>query len=214
MQAVIAKMLLQIGAVIIRPQEPFTWTSGIQSPMYCDNRLTISYPQVRKLIASEFADLIQQKFGAVDVIAGTSTAGIPHAAFVSDLLQVPMAYVRDKAKGHGKQGRIEGRIRSTDRVVVIEDTFSTGGSSLAAAQAIVEDAGASVLGVAAIYSYEFPLCEERFRAAGLPFYSLTGYSDLMRTAVELGLVTNQQANLLSEWKNAPDQFDWAKLNGN
>ncbi|MDB5083898.1 MAG: orotate phosphoribosyltransferase [Bacilli bacterium] len=208
MEQTIAKMLLQIGAVIIRPLEPFTWTSGLKSPMYCDNRLTISYPQVRRAIARGFVELIEREFGAVDVVAGTSTAGIPHAAYVSELLNVPMAYIRDKPKGHGKLNRIEGRIHSSHRVVVIEDAFSTGGSSIAAAKAVVEDTGAQVAGVAAIYSYQFPRCEQNFRDAGFNAYSLTGYAALMKAAVEMGIIQEADANFLAKWRENPEGFQW------
>lgn len=211
METVLAKMLLQIGAVVIRPQEPFVWTSGMKSPIYCDNRLTISYPQVRQTIAKGFAELIQREFGVIDVVAGTATAGIPHAAYVSELLQVPMAYIRSSAKGHGKQNRIEGRIQKTNRVVIIEDLLSTGGSAIAAAQAVQEDAGAEVVGVAAIFSYEFRACKQRFEGLNLPVHTLTNYSALMNMAVQLGQMDDQTKNFLASWKEAPEKFDWSGI---
>ena len=151
----IAKDLLTIEAVFLRPNEPFTWASGIKSPIYCDNRMTMSYPAVRKAIASGLAAQIKEHFPDVEVIAGTATAGIPHAAWVADILDLPMVYIRSKAKDHGKGNQIEGRITEGQKMVVIEDLISTGGSVLEACEAAARE-GANVLGVAAIFTYELP----------------------------------------------------------
>ena len=149
----IAESLLEIKAVSLRPNDPFTWTSGIQSPIYCDNRLTLSYPEIRRKIAAGLAEIITEKFPGTDLIAGTATAGIPHAAWVSELLNLPMCYVRSKAKGHGKGNQIEGNAASGQKVVVVEDLISTGGSVITAVEALRE-AGCNVLGVVSIFTYE------------------------------------------------------------
>ncbi|BCJ86035.1 orotate phosphoribosyltransferase [Effusibacillus dendaii] len=201
----IAHMLLQIGAVTLRPQQPFTWTSGIKSPIYCDNRLTMAFPQVRDLIAAEFSNRINCEWGLVDVIAGTATAGIPHAAFVAQKMCLPMAYIRSSAKGHGKENMIEGLIRPGQRVVVIEDLISTGGSSVKAAQA-VRDAGAEVVGVAAIFTYGFEKATQTFADAGIPLRTLTSYDTLLEIAVEKGYIRQEELNLLAAWRTNPENW--------
>jgi orotate phosphoribosyltransferase len=206
-QYTIAKMLLQIGAVTLRPKEPFTWTSGIKSPIYCDNRLTISYPYIRDTIANGFQKIITEQFGAVDVLAGTATAGIPHAAFVAQKMMLPMAYVREKAKGHGKENRIEGIISEGARVVVFEDTISTGGSSLKAVEA-VREAGADVAGVVAIYHYEFDRAIRSFAEMRVPCFTLTNYSTLIDVAREEGFINEEELAVLREWKENPEGYAW------
>lgn len=201
----VASYLLEIGAVALRPQEPFTWTSGIKSPIYCDNRLTMAYPQVRGYIAESFAELIRTEYPEVEVIAGTATAGIPHAAWVSDKLNLPMAYIRDKAKGHGKQNQIEGRIAPGQKVVVIEDLISTGGSSIKAAQA-VQEAGGVVLAVLAIFSYELDRAVEGFAAAEIPLQTLSNYSALIQVALEKGTIAESDVALLQAWRSDPASF--------
>lgn len=201
----IAGQLLEIGAVHLRPDEPFTWTSGIKSPIYCDNRITMSYPAVRNLIAEGFAALIRERYPAAEVIAGTATAGIPHAAWVAHLLNLPMIYVRDKAKSHGRQNQIEGSLKSGQKVVVIEDLISTGGSSLKAAQAVAAEGGV-VLGVAAIFSYQFPEAEALFGQALIPFATLSSYTALLEVARERGIIDAEKEKLLSEWRKAPQLF--------
>ncbi|MFC4768436.1 orotate phosphoribosyltransferase [Effusibacillus consociatus] len=203
----IAHMLLQINAVALRPQQPFTWTSGMKSPIYCDNRLTMAYPQVRDLIAESFADLINREWGQVDVVAGTATAGIPHAAFVSQKLSLPMAYIRSSAKGHGKENMIEGIIRPGQRVAVIEDLISTGGSSVKAAKA-VQDAGAIVVGVAAIFTYGFEKAVRTFEETEIPLRTLTSYDNLLEVAVAKGYITEQEVSLLASWRKDPE--NWQK----
>lgn len=201
----IAGRLLDIGAVALRPHQPFTWTSGIKSPIYCDNRLTMSYPDIRDLIAESFAAIIQESYPDTEVIAGTATAGIPHAAFVAQKLGLPMAYIRDKAKGHGKENQIEGLIRTGQKVVVIEDLISTGGSSIKAAQA-VREAGADTLGVLAIFSYQLDKAVQAFAGAGIPLRTLSNYGTLIDVAVERGEIQSEDLALLKSWREDPGSF--------
>ncbi|MBP1999252.1 orotate phosphoribosyltransferase [Paenibacillus shirakamiensis] len=201
----IAKELLQIGSVALRPHQPFTWTSGLKSPIYCDNRLTISHPKVRDLIATSFAEIIRTQYPDADVIAGTSTAGIPHAAFVAQKLNLPMAYIRDKAKGHGKENMIEGIIAPGQKVVVIEDLISTGGSSLKAALA-VKEAGAEPLVVLAIFSYQLDKANQAFSDARIHLQTLSNYSALLKVAVEEGIISGEDLNLLQSWRQDPASF--------
>ncbi|MEK3885220.1 orotate phosphoribosyltransferase [Paenibacillus sp. PL2-23] len=201
----IAKNLLEIGAVALRPNEPFTWTSGLKSPIYCDNRLTMSYPDIRNLVAEGFATIIRERYADVEVIAGTSTAGIPHAAWVAGKLNLPMAYIRDKAKGHGKQNQIEGRITPGQKVIVIEDLISTGGSSLKAAQA-VREAGAEVSAVLAIFTYQFQSATKSFQDEGFQLETLSNYSALIDTAVQLGKVEQSDVAALQAWRENPQAF--------
>ncbi|MEK3879219.1 orotate phosphoribosyltransferase [Paenibacillus sp. FSL H8-0122] len=201
----VASHLLEIGAVALRPQEPFTWTSGIKSPIYCDNRLTMAFPAVRNYIAEAFAELIRTSYPDAEVIAGTATAGIPHAAWVADKLGLPMAYIRDKAKGHGKQNQIEGLITPGQKVVVIEDLISTGGSSIKAAQA-VQEAGGLPLAVLAIFSYELDRAVDAFAAAELPLQSLSNYSTLINVALAQGKIAQSDVALLQSWRQDPAAF--------
>ncbi|AHV98350.1 orotate phosphoribosyltransferase [Paenibacillus sabinae] len=201
----IASYLLKIEAVALRPQEPFTWTSGIKSPIYCDNRLTLSYPEIRSYIADAFAELIATEYPGTEVIAGTATAGIPHAAWVADKLNLPMAYIRDKAKGHGKQNQIEGIISPGQKVIVIEDLISTGGSSLKAAQA-VQEAGGEPLAVLAIFSYELDRATNAFSEAGIPLQSLSNYSTLIDVALGQGKIAAEDVELLQSWRRDPSSF--------
>lgn len=201
----VAKYLLEIGAVALRPQDPFTWTSGIKSPIYCDNRLTLSFPVVRGYIAGGFAELIKTSYPEAEVIAGTATAGIPHAAWVADKLNLPMAYIRDKAKGHGKQNQIEGIISPGQKVIVIEDLISTGGSSIKAAQA-VQEAGGEVLAVLAIFNYELDRASEAFAAANVPLQSLSNYTALIDVALAQGTIAETDVELLQSWRKDPASF--------
>ncbi|KAF6568403.1 orotate phosphoribosyltransferase [Paenibacillus sp. EKM202P] len=201
----IASHLLRIQAVALRPQQPFTWTSGIKSPIYCDNRLTMSYPEVRELIADSFAAIIREQYPETEVIAGTATAGIPHAAWVAQKLNLPMAYVRDKAKGHGKENQIEGRISAGQKVMVIEDLISTGGSSIKAAQA-VEQAGAQPLAVLAIFSYQLDKATQAFEEAGVKLQTLSNYTALMEVALREGTIQEEEMELLRSWRQDPASF--------
>lgn len=202
----IAQALLEIGAVSLEPNQPFTWTSGMKSPIYCDNRLTMSFPNVRKQIAKGLAELIQENYPEVEVIAGTATAGIPHAAWVAEELNLPMVYVRSSAKKHGKGKQIEGKIESGNKVVVIEDLISTGGSVIEAVGAL-EQEEAEVLGVAAIFTYELPKGEENFSIHNVITHTLTNYSHLIDTALKLGKIQEKDVATLNQWKKDPENWN-------
>lgn len=203
----IAKDLLEIEAVFLNPSDPFTWASGIKSPIYCDNRITMSYPKVRKEIAKGLARKIKEAFPEVQVIAGTATAGIPHAAWVAEILDLPMVYIRSKAKDHGKGNQIEGRIVEGKKMVVIEDLISTGGSVLEAAEAAKRE-GAAILGVAAIFTYELPKGKANFEKAEIPLMTLTNYSVLIEAALEDRYIDEQELTLLKEWKKDPENWQF------
>lgn len=201
----IAQHLLDIGALIIRDKDNlFTWASGIRSPIYCDNRLTMSFPVVRDAIAEAFAEKVKD-LGDVDAIVGTATAGIAHAAYLSQKLDLPMAYVRSGAKDHGKGEQIEGIVIKGDRVVLVEDLISTGGSSLKAAKAL-QVAGAEVVCVLSIFTYGFSEATEAFEREGIPVWSLTDYAEVLMLAQERGLVSDEDALLLSQWSQNPRMF--------
>ncbi|MGG5253010.1 orotate phosphoribosyltransferase [Neobacillus sp. SM06] len=207
MKKTIAEKLLEINAVALRPNEPFTWTSGLRSPIYCDNRLTLSYPAVRRLIAAGLKDLIVEHFPQVEVVAGTATAGIPHAAWVSDLLDLPMVYVRSKAKGHGKGNQIEGKIDSGQKVVVVEDLISTGGSVITAVEALRE-AGCEVLGAVSIFTYGLAKGNELLNQAGIRTASLTDFPALVEKAIAMGYITEEDRSSLQDWSTDPGS--WSK----
>ena len=207
MKKEIATHLLEIGAVSLQPQEPFTWSSGLKSPIYCDNRLTLAYPNVRSKIADGLTALIREHFSDVEAIAGTATAGIPHAAWASERLALPMCYVRNQAKGHGKGKQIEGKAEKGQKIVVVEDLISTGGSSLNAVRALKE-AGCNVLGVVAIFTYGLEKGKQAFAENNVDVYTLTDYDTLIETAVELGVVTEQDIATLREWRRNPEK--WGK----
>ncbi|MBM7711799.1 orotate phosphoribosyltransferase [Enterococcus xiangfangensis] len=199
----IAKELLSIEAVSLSPDEPFTWASGLKSPIYCDNRVTMSYPEVRRAIAQGLAAKIKETFPDVEVIAGTATAGIPHAAWVAEILDLPMVYIRSKAKDHGRGNQIEGRITEGQKMVVIEDLISTGGSVLEAAAAAKKE-GATVLGVAAIFTYELAKGKENFAAVKMPLITLTNYSTLIESALQENYINHDQLALLKKWRKDPE----------
>lgn len=201
----IAKDLLDIKAVFLSPNQPFTWASGIKSPIYCDNRITMSYPAIRKEIAQGLAYKIKENYPEVEVIAGTATAGIQHAAWVAELLNLPMVYIRSKPKDHGKGNQIEGRITKNEKMVIIEDLISTGGSVLEAAEAAKRE-GADVLGIAAIFTYELPRGKENFEYQQLPLITLTNYSTLIDVAYTSSAITSEDVILLKEWKKAPEKW--------
>lgn len=203
----VAEQLLEIKAVFLKPNDPFTWASGIKSPIYCDNRLTLGFPKVRQFIAQSLAEKIKQTFGEVDVVAGTATAGIPHAAWVSDLLDLPMVYVRSKAKEHGKGNQIEGPIAKGQKAVVIEDLISTGGSSLKAVEAL-EEAGAEVVGIAAIFTYGLDKGKKLLDEADTKLVTLTNYDELIEVALSENYVTAEDMATLKEWKKSPG--NWGK----
>ncbi len=201
----IAKDLLSIEAVSLSPDEPFTWASGLKSPIYCDNRVTMSYPEVRRAIAEGLAMRIKEEFPNVQVIAGTATAGIPHAAWVAEILDLPMVYIRSKAKDHGRGNQIEGRITEGQKMVVIEDLISTGGSVLEAAEAATRE-GANVLGVAAIFTYELAKGKNNFEAAAMPLITLTNYSTLIEAALKEDYINHEQLELLKKWRKDPENW--------
>lgn len=197
----IAKALLDINAVELRPHDYFTWTSGLKSPIYCDNRITMSYPEVRKQIAAGLAQLVQEHFPECQVLAGVATAGIPHAAFLADHTNLPMVYVRDAKKKHGKTNQIEGRVAPGAKVVVVEDLISTGISSIGAVEALRE-AGVEVLGVVAIYSYLLNKSKEAFAAANCKLVTLTNYDELVQVASETGYIQPSDLAELIAWRDA------------
>lgn len=201
----IAKDLLSIEAVSLSPDEPFTWASGLKSPIYCDNRVTMSYPEVRRAIAQGLAAKIKEEFPNVQVIAGTATAGIPHAAWVAEILDLPMVYIRSKAKDHGRGNQIEGRITEGQKMVVIEDLISTGGSVLEAAEAATRE-GANVLGFAAIFTYELAKGKNNFEAAAMPLITLTNYSTLIGAALKEDYINHEQLELLKKWRKDPENW--------
>jgi orotate phosphoribosyltransferase len=207
MKKEIATHLLEIGAVSLQPNEPFTWSSGLKSPIYCDNRLTLAYPNVRSAIADGLTALIRAHFSDAEAIAGTATAGIPHAAWVSERLNLPMCYVRSQAKGHGKGKQIEGKVEKGQKVVVVEDLISTGGSSLNAVRALREE-GCQVLGVVAIFTYGLEKGKQAFAENNVEVHTLTDYDTLIEIAVELGVVTEQDLATLRKWRENPEE--WGK----
>ncbi len=200
MSKLIAKSLLDIEAVSLSPNEMFTWSSGIKSPIYCDNRVTLGYPEVREAIRDGLIQLIEKHFPDVEVVSGTATAGIPHAAYISDKMSLPMNYVRSKSKNHGKQNQIEGALSNNKKVVVVEDLISTGGSSITAVNALRE-AGADVLGVVAIFTYGLSKADEMFKDAKVPFYTLSHYDELIEVAQAEGKISESDIETLINWRN-------------
>ncbi|MFD0825275.1 orotate phosphoribosyltransferase [Neobacillus sp. M.A.Huq-85] len=203
----IAEKLLGINAVALKPNEPFTWTSGLRSPIYCDNRLTLSYPEVRRAIANGLRQLIVEKFPDAEMIAGTATAGIPHAAWVSELMDLPMCYVRSKPKGHGKGNQIEGKAEQGQKVVVVEDLISTGGSVITAVQALRE-AGCDVLGAVSIFTYGLEKGKEVFEQEGIAAVSLTDFATLVEAAIDKGYISENDKDSLLTWSKNP--AEWSK----
>lgn len=207
MEKIIAKDLLDIQAVFLRPNEPFTWASGIKSPIYCDNRLTLSYPEVRKDIEEGLATLIKENYPECECLMGTATAGIAHAALVADILDLPMGYVRGGAKSHGRNNRIEGLVKPGMKVVVVEDLISTGGSSLECVDALRE-AGCEVLGMVAIFTYGLPKATENFGVKECSFYTLTNYDTLVKVAVDNDYIHKDDLDKLKAWKKNPNDESW------
>ncbi|WP_414047933.1 orotate phosphoribosyltransferase [Macrococcus equi] len=197
----IAKSLLEIEAVSLQPHDMFTWSSGIKSPIYCDNRLTMSYPAVRDEIAEGLKTLVEKHFSDVDVIAGTATAGIPHAAFLSQKMNLPMSYVRSSSKKHGKGNQIEGLVKPGQKVVVVEDLISTGGSAIEACDAL-KAAGADVLGIVAIFTYNLNKGKERLNESGYEYYTLSDFDTLVEVAKEMNKIEATDIEGLVAWRNA------------
>lgn len=206
----IAKILLDLKAVSLSPKSPYTWASGIKSPIYCDNRLTLSFPKERNIIEEELKNLIEDKFPEVQYLMGTATAGIPHAAIIADKMQLPMGFVRSSNKDHGKGNKIEGKIIEGAKVVVIEDLFSTGGSSIKAANALKE-AGFEVLGVCGIFSYNLDECVKNFEENNLKFYSLTNYDELLDIALKIDYIEHSDLEKLQAWKKDIKDESWINL---
>jgi orotate phosphoribosyltransferase len=203
----VAEFLLQIKAIKLQPTKPFTWASGWKSPIYCDNRITLSHPSIRTYIRQQLSTLIQEEFGSVSVIAGVATAGIPQGALVAQELGLPFIYVRAKAKEHGTGNLIEGEFTPGQRVVVIEDLISTGKSSLQAVQALRE-AGCEVAGLVGIFNYGFDAAEENFKNAKCRFLTLSNYTALIEYAAEHNFVSAEDLNILRKWRENPEA--WGK----
>ncbi len=203
----IAEKLLQINAVKLNPQNPFTWASGWKSPIYCDNRKILSYAHVRDYIKSEMTNAVFTEFPDADVIAGVATAGIPWGVLVADLLSLPFIYVRSKPKEHGMGNQIEGVLNAGQKVVVIEDLISTGKSSLEAVKAIQEAQG-EVIGLCSVFTYEFPVSQQIFEAENIRTLSLSNYSSLTDVALEKKIISEEEVTLLKSWRENPSE--WGK----
>ena len=197
----IAGRLLEAGAVKLAPRDPFTWASGLRSPIYCDNRVLLSYPAIRSEVVDALVELAGD-FGPLDGIAGVATAGIPHGALLADRLGLPFLYIRSKAKEHGRQNQIEGRLENGKRYLVVEDLISTGGSSLKAIDAL-RAAGGAVAGAVAIFTYEFPAAARSFEQAEVPLATLSGYAALLEAAVSREYVPAEAAATLADWRQDP-----------
>ena len=204
-QKTVAQHLLAVQAVRLKPNEPFTWSSGWKSPIYCDNRVTLAYPEVRTYIKNALADAIRERFPSVEVIAGVATAGIPQGALVADVLGLPYCYVRPEPKAHGMGKQIEGHLLSGQRVVVIEDLISTGGSSLKVVNAL-RAVGAEVIGMAAIFTYGFPIAEQNFASTNVPLVCLSDYDALLIEAQALDYISADAMESLSSWRQNPAQW--------
>ena len=209
MERTIAEKLLSIKAVFLRPEEPFTWASGIKSPIYTDNRLILTAPEVREIVEQAIADTVKAEYPGVETLMGTSTAGIAHAAIAASILGLPMGYVRSEAKSHGRNNRIEGRLEPGTRVVVIEDLISTGGSVLDVVDALRE-AGAEVLGVVSIFTYGMKKGLDRFSQAGVVNHSLSNLDALVDVAVEKGVIAPQWKERILKFRDNPSDESWIR----
>lgn len=205
----VAEDLLSIKAVFLRPEEPFTWASGIKSPIYCDNRLTLTSPEIRTHIEHSFAEVIRRYYPECEVIMGTSTAGIAHAAIVGHIMNMPMGYVRGSAKDHGRNNQIEGRLEKGQKVVVIEDLMSTGGSSVEVVE-ILREFGAEVLGIASIFTYKMAKATQRLTEANTNNISLCDLDTLLEVAVETGYINSEQKTKIINFRNSPSDEGWMK----
>lgn len=206
----IAKELLRIKAVFLRPNDPFTWASGIKSPIYCDNRLILTDPDARKVVEESMASTIKEKFPDVEVLMGTSTAGIAHAAIAGWLLNLPMGYVRSGNKDHGRENKIEGRLEKGNKVVVIEDLISTGGSCIEVVETLRE-AGADVLGIVSIFTYGMEKGKQRLKEAQVTNYSLTNFDTLCRVALEEGYINSNEEDKLKVFMSNPSDPSWQSI---
>lgn len=209
MEKLIAKDLLSIKAVFFRPEEPFTWASGIKSPVYCDNRLTLTSPNVRDDIENGLAKLIKENYPECEVLMGTSTAGIAHAAITGHIMGLPMGYVRSGAKDHGRQNQIEGRLEKGQKVVVVEDLISTGGSVIEVVN-VLREAGADVLGIVSIFTYGMKKGIERLADANVKNISLTNFDTIAQVAAEEGYIKTEDIERLIAFRNNPSDESWIK----
>ncbi len=201
-----AELLLQINAIKLNPTTPFLWACGWKSPIYCDNRLTLSFPAIRNYIRDEFSKNIEKQFGKPDVIAGVATGAIGIGVLVAESLGLPFVYVRPEAKKHGRQNQVEGFLQSGQNVVVVEDLISTGNSSLMAVDALRNE-GAHVKGMAAIFNYGFDVADKNFKNANVDLYTLSDYENLLTLAVEKLYITEKEEKTLSKWRKKPDTWD-------
>ncbi len=206
-QMEVSKKLLEISTIKIQPSIPFTWASGWKSPIYCDNRKILSYPETRTFIRDKFVEIIREKYPQVEVIAGVATGAIAHGVLVADILELPFIYVRSKPKGHGLENLVEGEMKPGQKVVVIEDLVSTGESSLKAVDA-VNNFGGEVIGMVSIFTYNFQLAKENFKKANIELTPLSRYQVLIDTALESGDITRDQVQTLMEWREDP--ANWGK----
>ena len=205
----IAKGLLDIEAVFLRPEDPFTWASGIKSPIYCDNRLILTAPEVRDKVEHAIADVIREEYSDAEVLMGTSTAGIAHAAIAADILDMPMGYVRSGNKDHGRGNRIEGRLLPAQKVVVIEDLISTGGSAIEVVEALRE-AGAEVLGIVSIFTYGMEKGLERLASANVKNFSLSDFDTIVQVAADTGYIKQEDVKRLLAFRNNPQDESWIR----
>lgn len=201
----VAAFLLETEAVKLSPEKPFKWSSGWNSPIYCDNRVTLSFPYIRSYIKQQLAELIKQHYPGAEAIAGVATAGIAQGALVADLLEMPFLYVRPEPKKHGMGNQIEGKLLAGQQVVLVEDLVSTGGSSLKAAEA-VKAAGAEVIGMAAIFTYGFAVADENFREAGIALQCLSNYNALLEAALANGYIPAAAVETLAQWRQSPETW--------
>ena len=208
-EKIIAKDLLSIKAVFFRPEEPFTWASGIKSPVYCDNRLTLTAPAVRSDVENGLAEVIKENYPEVEVLMGTSTAGIAHAAITAHIMGLPMGYVRSGAKDHGRQNQIEGKLEKGQKVVVVEDLISTGGSVLEVVS-VLREAGAEVLGIASIFTYGMKKGIDRLNEANVKNVSLTNFDCIAEVAAEEGYIKPEDVARLIKFRNNPSEESWIK----
>lgn len=204
-KSIFAKKLLAVKAIKLQPNEPFTWASGWKSPFYCDNRKTLSYPDLRSFVKLELCHIIQEQFPEAEAVAGVATGAIAQGALVADQLGLPFCYVRSKAKDHGMQNLIEGQVAKGAKVVVVEDLISTGGSSLKAVEAL-RQAGVEVVGMVASYTYGFPVAEVAFREAGIRLVTLTDYEAVVEEALKTGYISKNDVPLLAEWRKNPSEW--------
>ncbi len=200
-----AELLLQIKAIKLEPQQPFTWASGWKSPIYCDNRIILSYPPIRNFVRENFARQIEELYGKPDVIAGVATGAIGIGMLVAEYMNLPFIYVRPEAKGHGRKNQIEGHLESGQSLVVIEDLISTGNSSLNAIRAL-QEAGAAIKGLLAIFSYGFKISEENFKKADIELHTLSSYDHLIDTAVKSNYINLSEAETLKSWRKDPSNW--------